>query len=119
MTDCCTGGSQWTGYLWGADFIEGDKYGCVDEEAEGEILVEGQGAGCQQDCLWHKRYHPQPSPSRSCHVQQVKVGWKVVASVLSCDMVQVGLLQEVLAIAVHTFSTPGYLNTDLLDSMDY
>lgn len=87
-------------HLGGADFVEGDKDGGVEEAAEGQVCVEGQGDQKQQQGLGQEGSQTQgQAPGAVCsQVQHVEVRGEVVADVPPRQVVQVGFVEEVPAV---------------------
>lgn len=116
--------------LWGADFVEWDKDGCVEKTAEGQVWIKGPWCQQQQSELWEescqsKSLAPAAVCSNTsqtlreavywswtvsirarihtfCEVEHVEVWGEVVSDIPSCQMVQVGLMKKLPAIPEET-----------------
>lgn len=91
--------------LRGADFVECDKDGGVEEAAERQVSVKGHWGHQQQKGLRQEGSQAQREAPRTLRhqIQHVEVWWEVVANVAPGQVIQVRLVEEFPAVpGLHT-----------------
>ena len=88
-------------YLRSAHFVERDEREGDKKEAELDVLVEVGGEDHEQAQLWQEVEESQDEravPRELGQVEHVEVGAEVVAIVLTTQVIQIGLVQELIAV---------------------